>query len=189
MEPSKRKNEIRQKLLKVRNKLNQEAYREKSTRIITRLKAQPEFIDAGIIHCYVSMNDRKEVDTHGLLQDLVRSEKKPVVSITHFEDGTLSHRYLDSLDDLRENKWGVLEPVEGEDANVSDLELVIVPMVGGDAEKNRIGYGKGFYDRFLQNVSCPKIGLLFDDCLVQSIPVEPFDISLDKCITESKVIT
>ncbi len=189
MEPSKRKKELRQQLLKVRNELSAKAYREKSTRIITRLKAQPEFIDADIIHCYVSMNDRKEVDTHALLQDLVASEKKPVVSITNFEDGTLSHKYLNSVDDLRENKWGVLEPVEGEAANVNDLELVIVPMVGGDAEKNRIGYGKGFYDRFLQNVSCPTIGLLFDDCLVRSIPVEPFDISLDKCITESKIIT
>jgi len=189
LEQAKQKQELRQELLKVRSDLSPEAYREKSDKIIGRLKTQPEFIKAEIIHCYVSMNERNEVNTHGLLKDLVKSNKKPVVSITNFEEGTLSHKYLGSVDDLQKNKWGVPEPVKGQDAEVNDLELVIVPMVGGDSERNRIGYGKGFYDRFLQNVTCPSIGLLFDSCLVRSVPVEPFDISLDKCITESKIIS
>ena len=189
MEQAKRKQEIRQKLLKIRSEINPEAYREKSAKIIASLKKQPEFIKAETIHCYVSMNERNEVDTHGLLKYLVESEKKPVASITNFQDGTLSHRYLTSLDHLQENKWGVLEPVGGEVAEANEFDLVIVPMVGGDGDKNRIGYGKGFYDRFLENVTCPTIGLLFDDCLIRSVPVEPFDISLDKCITERKIIS
>ncbi|MGK7368697.1 MAG: 5-formyltetrahydrofolate cyclo-ligase [Candidatus Halalkalibacterium sp. M3_1C_030] len=189
MNTAKHKDEIRQKLLKGRKGLSREEYLERSDKIIANLKAQPEFNEAHIIHCYVSMNQRNEVNTHGLLKFLIKSEKRPVVSITNFDDGTLSHRYLGSFDDLQKNKWGVLEPVRGEDASVKDFDLVIVPMVGGDDEKNRIGYGKGFYDRFLQKVNCPTIGLLFDRCLVPSVPVESFDISLDKCITETKIIT
>lgn len=189
MELSQQKQEIREKLLEVRSELGDAEYREKSEQIVAQLKTEPEYRNAGIIHCYVSMNERKEVNTHGLLNDLVNSDKQPVVSITNFEDGTLSHRYLQSMDDLRENKWGVLEPIKGEVASIHELDLVIVPMVGGDSEKNRIGYGKGFYDRFLQEVSCPAIGLLFDCCLVEAVPVESFDVALDKCITESKVIT
>lgn len=189
MELSQQKQEIREKLLEVRSNLSIVAYREKSKQIIAHLKEQSEYKKASVVHCYVSMNRRKEVNTHNLLKELVNSNKKTVVSVTNFEDGTLSHRYLESTDDLKENKWGVPEPVKGEVANVSELDLVIVPMVGGDEEKNRIGYGKGFYDRFLQGVSCPAIGLLFDCCLVDSVPVESFDVSLHKCITESKIIS
>lgn len=189
MDSANRKNEIRQKLLEIRTDLSPKEYREKSDKIIANLKTQPEFQEADIIHCYVSMNQRNEVDTHGLLKYLIKSEKRPAVSITNFEDGSLSHQYLRSFDDLRKNKWGVLEPAGGEEARVENFDLVIVPMVGGDDERNRIGYGKGFYDRFLQKVNCPTIGLLFDRCLVPSIPVEPFDVSLDKCISESKIIT
>lgn len=189
MELSQQKQEIREKLLEVRSGLSTAEYRQKSAQIITRLKGEEEFKSAEVIHCYVSMNERREVNTHGLLEDLVNSEKRLVVSITNFDDGTLSHRYLESMDDLKKNKWGVLEPVKGEVASPDELDLVIVPMVGGDRKKNRIGYGKGFYDRFLQYVSCPVIGLLFDRCLVDSVPVESFDVSLDKCITESKIIS
>jgi 5-formyltetrahydrofolate cyclo-ligase len=71
---------------------------------------------------------------------------------------------------------------------IEKLGLVIVPMVGGDNQKNRIGYGKGFYDRFLKQVDCPTVGLLFNECLVQKIPVEPFDVSLGKIITEDQII-
>ncbi|NGP76215.1 5-formyltetrahydrofolate cyclo-ligase [Balneolaceae bacterium YR4-1] len=189
MDLSQRKQAMREQLLKVRSELGTAEYREKSDQIITRLKTEAEFKSAEVIHCYVSMNERREVNTHGLLENLVNSKKKPVVSITHFDDGTLSHRYLESMDDLKENKWGVLEPVRGEVAALDEFELVIVPMVGGDRKKNRIGYGKGFYDRFLREVSCPAIGLLFDRCLVESVPVESFDVALDKCITESKIIS
>jgi 5-formyltetrahydrofolate cyclo-ligase len=182
------KQQLRKELLKRRSELNNTEYNKKSGRIVKTLKNQPEFDKATVIHCYVSMNDRKEVNTHPLIKDLILGEKRLAVPITNFKDVTLSHKYLEKFEDLQENKWGVLEPKFGKQADLEDFELVIVPMVGGDYDKNRIGYGKGFYDRFLQQVKCPTIGLLFDRCLIEEIPVEPFDIALDKCITENNVI-
>lgn len=183
------KQNIREKLLKKRSELKGGEYRSKSEQIIQRLKQQSEFQKASTVHCYVSINKRNEVNTHPLIKDLIRQNKKLAVPVTNFEDGTLSHIYLENYEDLKPNKWGVPEPERGEKANIEDFDLVIVPMVGGDPERNRIGYGKGFYDRFLRDIECLTLGLLFDCCLVESVPTETFDISLDKCITETKVIS
>lgn len=182
------KQELREKLLRSRSELSREEYRIKSGQIISRLKQQAEFNKACIIHCYVSMNERKEVNTLPLIKELIESDKKLAVPITNFENGTLTHTYLKEYNDLRENKWGVMEPPKGRQANPEDLDLVIVPMAGGDLQKNRIGYGKGFYDRFLQQLKCPSIGLLFERCLVDTVPAESFDVPLDKLITEEKII-
>lgn len=176
-------------MLKRRSDLGREEYQIKSEHIIRNLEKQPEFKNAATIHSYVSMIGRNEVNTHSLIKDLVSSDKRLAVSVTNFEEGTLSHRYLKNFEDLQRNKWGVLEPGDGEEAELEDFDLVIVPMVGGDEDKNRIGYGKGFYDRFLEKVNCATIGLLFDCCLIESIPAESFDVALHKCITETKVIS
>ncbi len=188
MNKSKTKQQIRKELLKRRSDLGRVEYQNKSEQILQNLAKQPEFKKASTIHCYVSMNERNEANTHSLIKNIVNSDKRLAVSVTNFEEGTLSHRYLNNFEDLQRNKWGVLEPVDGEEAEIGDFDLVIVPMVGGDEDKNRIGYGKGFYDRFLEKINCATIGLLFDCCLVESIPAESFDVALDKCITETKVI-
>lgn len=180
------KSELREQLLQRRLQLNREEYIQKSDQIIERLIKQPEFEKAETIHCYVSINSRREVNTRPLIKELLASDKKVVVPITEFDSGRLTNVYLESYDDLQENKWGVLEPEGGENAENSEIDMVVVPMVGGDRNKNRIGYGKGFYDRFLAAIEAPAIGLLFKTCLVQEVPVESFDVPLTKLITEEE---
>lgn len=147
-----------------------------------------EFNTSETVHCYVSMNGRREVDTHGLIRDMFSLGKRVVVPVTNFDEGTLSHFVLNSFDDLESNKWGVLEPNGGKQISPKELDLVVIPMVGGDEQGNRIGYGEGFYDRFLKEVLCPKIGLIFERNIIEQIPVEDFDIPLDKIITEQRII-
>lgn len=107
----------------------------------------------------------------------------------HMDDVSLTHIQISRMNDLSPNDWGVPEPTIGRRVRVSEIDLVIVPMLGGDLQKNRIGYGKGFYDRFLSRVDCPKIGLTFDLGIVENgIPVEEYDVSLDKIITEKRVV-
>ena len=185
---AKQKNELRQQLLDKRLQLSEEEYLSKSEKIITKLKSLSEFKNSQTIHCYVSLNERNEVNTLPLIKELAQEKRKLVVPVTNFNDGSLRHVHLKDFDLLKENKWGVLEPQSGEEVAPEDLDLVIVPMAGGDRRKNRIGYGKGFYDRFLSKVDCPKVGLLFDDCLVEQVPVEDFDIPLSTMITEEQII-
>lgn len=177
-------------MLERRRNISEEKYVDASSRITERLRGQPEYRNAALIHCYVSLNDRGEVDTHPLIRAMLHTEKRVVVPATDFETDTLRHVILNSYDDLSPNKWGVPEPETdaGIEADVGELELVIVPMVAGDRQCNRLGYGKGFYDRFLAETECPTLGLCFEECIVDVIPVEPFDVRLDKIITQNRVI-
>lgn len=182
------KEELRRRLLEQRKEIPESTFKKSSAEIIDKLKQEIEYRNAEIIHCYVSMNDRREVDTHKLINEMLSSGKKVVVPVTNFQEGTLSHMQLSSYDNLEANKWGVPEPGDGKEILPGELELVIVPMVAGDESCNRIGYGEGFYDRFLDQVTCPKIGLIFERNVVKKVPVEDFDVPLDKIVTESRVV-
>lgn len=183
-----RKEILRQQFLSYRDGLTEEEYYNKSGTIINRLEEDPDFRQSRCVHCYVSMNDRREVNTRSMIQWMLNSRFKVAVPITNFDDGTLTHVQLDSYDELEENQWGVPEPPRKDPVDLDALDLVIVPMAGGDERCNRIGYGKGFYDRFLQEVSCPTIGLTYEECMVDELPVEEFDVPLSKIITEDRVI-
>ncbi len=188
MDIDQKKAELREQLLNRREAIPQKEYQRTSSAIVRRLQELPEYVEAETIHCYVSMNSRREVDTRGLIKEMLSQDKSVAVPVTNFDDGTLTHIHLTSFELLEKNKWGVLEPASGDQFAAEEMELVIVPMVGGDRQGNRLGYGKGFYDRFLSNVSCPKIGLLFERNVVEEIPVDKHDIPLDKIITEQGII-
>lgn len=188
MAKNKKKEELRQHLLKQRESIPEPEFYGASADIIEELKEQKEYQDAETIHCYVSINKRREVETRVLIKEMIARGKDVVVPVTEFESGSLTHIRLESYSDLKENKWGVMEPTRGEEVTPEAIDLVIVPMVGGDEQCNRIGYGEGFYDRFLKDVDCPKIGLLFDVNIVEQLPTENFDIPLDKIITEKRIL-
>lgn len=182
------KDELRSYFLKQRNNLSDKEVEERSQRIIHRVLKTKEFQQAKNVHSYVSIQNNNEVNTIRFLKTCLQMNKTLVVPKI-IGEGQLSHIKIDSLKDLRKNSLGVPEPVGGREISVAELNLVIVPMVAGDRKKNRVGYGAGYYDRFLQNCSAPKMGLLFDCQLYDdTLPVESFDIPLDILITESERI-
>lgn len=183
---SERKSELRKELLKTRNSLSESDWSKKSVQIMARLKSIKQFEEAEIIHCYISMNQRKEVDTQLFIQELLSQKKKVLVPVTDFEKMQLNTVELNSFDDLTTNKWGVMEPKNPIETTLK-ADLMIVPLLGADLKFNRLGYGKGFYDRFLKNQSGTKIGLLFEGFLLSKIPVEAFDEKLDILVTEKSV--
>lgn len=182
------KEELRSYFLEKRKDLSDREKNEKSRRIVDRVLKTKQFQAADTIHSYVSIQKNREVDTFRLIKDCLQMNKKMAVPKI-IGEGQLNHFLIDSLVDLRENSWGVPEPVDGKEISVKELDLVIVPMVAGDYFKNRIGYGVGYYDRFLKNCSAQKMGLLFDCQLYdRRLPIENFDIPLDILITESQRI-
>lgn len=180
---------MRELLLERRYSIPVQRYRSRSKMIRTRLKQLSLYGEASTVHCYASMHGRREPDTFPLLEEMISEGKKVVVPVTNFSDKSLRHIRLRSTDELSPNRWGVPEPAGGEEVPVRDFDLVIVPMVGGDPRGNRLGYGEGFYDRFLANVECPAVGLLFEECYVDELPSEPFDVRLDTIVTDRKVVT
>ena len=136
------------------------------------------------VHLFLSMPKFKEIDTTPLVTYFRNKNKRIVVSKCNFKDNTLSHFYLEEDTVLSLNKFGVLEPVAAELVEENKLDLIFIPMLISDDKKFRVGYGKGFYDRFLLN--CRKdakfIGLNFFPPITAIEDKNEFDIPLHQLI-------
>lgn len=133
------------------------------------------------VHLFLSMQKFNEIDTLPIINFFRKKGKRIIVSRCNFEDDTLSHFYFEKDTQLELNKFGVPEPINAKKANVKDIDLVFVPMLISDEKKYRVGYGKGFYDRFLSE--CRKdtqtIGLNFFPPIKKIEDTHEFDIPLD----------
>ncbi len=185
---SNKKNILREKVLNQRSGISEVEWLKKSDQIIQLLEKTDFYKKAETVHTYISMNDRREVCTDSLIEILLKDNKKVVVPKTNFSDTSLTHSELGSLTDLYKNKWGVREPENVKPVDIDEIDLVIVPMAAADKKGNRLGYGKGFYDRFLARLHATKVGLIFEAFLFDEIPVESFDEKLDVIISEEGVI-
>lgn len=182
------KKEVRERFKSHRMSLGRAEILEKSSLICQKLLNLREFKNSKLVHCYSPIDEANEVDTTNILNYVIGSSKQLLLPKI-VKDGQLSHHSVDSLTDLKINKWGVAEPITTVEADVSKIDLVIVPMVAGDFDRNRLGYGKGFYDRFLSKTDAITVGLLFEIQLSkETLPTESFDIKLDKLITEERII-
>ena len=182
------KKRIRQTVLTRRQALSPSAVEQKSRVIQERVGALSEYISARILHSYVSSKDN-EVDTHHLIQEALSQGKRVVVPVTEFAARVLRHVEIQSLEQLRPTRWGLLEP-QGDDlqqVDISDIDLVLVPGLAFDRTGCRIGFGGGFYDRFLAEVKAPKIGLAYDLQIMDHIPSESCDVKMDKIVTERQI--
>jgi 5-formyltetrahydrofolate cyclo-ligase len=185
---SEQKQHFRSHYLEIRKNLSTDFVTENSKVIMEQVLNSEEFKQADLVHCYVSMPQNNEVSTHHFIRDCFKKNKSIAVPKIG-KGGELKHLSLASFDDLRKNRWGVLEPNTGKERTPGSFSLIIVPVVAGDPFRNRIGYGKGYYDRFLAKSDAVKMGVLFDCQLHKTrLPSEPFDIPLDILITEKERI-
>lgn len=186
MSVANQKSELRSQVLSKRQSLDDEVWHRKSDLITNSLK---EFInknDYHIIHSYVSMNNRKEVDTHPFIRECLLLGKKVIISKSNLVDYSLSHYQIFDLNSLKENHWGVLEPDLEKETDLTP-EIIIVPLVAADKSFNRLGFGKGFYDRYLKSSSAIKVGLVFEEFILTKFPVEETDVPLDILISEKNI--
>lgn len=93
-------------------------------------------------------------------------------------------------DSIQKGSFGILEPIVTKDSESveSEIDLIVVPGVAFDRQHNRMGRGRGFYDRLLSTLHVPTIGICFDFQLLAEIPTEPFDKKMDLIITENEII-
>jgi len=185
---SEKKSLLRKKFLDIRHSISRDDVVQKSRMIQEKLFRIPEFINSKVIHSYVSMSSMNEVSTREIIQYCFDNKKKIVVPKME-KQGVLSHHLIESVKDLEKNNWGVYEPKNENKFPIDDLSIVIVPMVSADHLKHRLGYGKGFYDRFLGQVDTFNIGLAYDCQFCENkLPVESFDKKMDMILTESRVV-
>lgn len=185
------KHTLKLQVLEKRKKLADKEVLDKSKKIIHRLKSLKEFQSAKNILFYVSFD--KEVNTQELIKELLEEkEKNIIVPYTIKNKPNIFLSELKDFVELEPRAFGILEPKEKyiREFNKDNLDLVIVPGVVFGRNGHRIGYGYGFYDRFLKTIKkeVVKIGLAFDFQLIDKVPEEKHDVPLNKIITEKEII-
>jgi len=119
------------------------------------------------------------------------AEKHPGIKIivpkADFETALMTHHEYLGVADLQKNLFNILEPQKGTVHN-GDVDVVLVPLLAFDKQGYRVGYGKGFYDRFLQNINAQKIGLSLSAAIEKIDDVNEHDIKLNFCITPTETI-
>jgi 5-formyltetrahydrofolate cyclo-ligase len=130
------------------------------------------------------------VNTADLITTLIERGNPVVVPVIVKEDVSLRLSYLRSLSSLVPSTFGVPEPVGNEiPATCGDIDLIILPMLGFDRTGRRIGYGAGYYDRFLaKNQKLRKIGIAFACQEYENLPADEHDITMDSIITEEGIV-
>jgi len=180
------KNRLRDEARQKKSSLTAKEIEEKSIAICAR--ALPAVRDSAIVMVYASKNH--EVATGSLIAALLGRGTRVVVPIIERDTCSLRLSYLEDPRVLVESTFSVPEPIGNEiPAEGKELRAVIVPMLAFDTRGNRLGYGAGYYDRFLAKYpGAMRIGLAFSCQETHSIPWEDDDIRMDIIITENRII-
>jgi len=183
------KEQLRKAYKAERLKIDEGAYEQASVAIIEQLK-QRDWSAYIYVHVYLPIQKMREIDTWPFIDWLQVQHPNVhiVISRSNPVDFTMEHYRFVNRTFLVENSWGILEPVDGEDIHASLLDVVVVPLLVADKHGNRVGYGKGFYDRFLEDCrpDCLKLGLSLFEPVDQIENLHAQDIPLDELITPKR---
>jgi 5-formyltetrahydrofolate cyclo-ligase len=180
------KKELRIRMRNLKKAFDKEVLKEWSEEITEKLEETNIFRLSSVIGCYHSLPD--EVNTHTAIErwNLTKELYLPVVISD--KDMEMVRYSADSLNES--GTFGISEPIlKGENRLSKKLDLLIVPGMAFDTDGNRLGRGKGYYDRFLSANDIPYIiGICYDFQLLDHIPTEPFDRRMNMIITEKRTI-
>jgi 5-formyltetrahydrofolate cyclo-ligase len=180
------KEEIRKQIAKKRDKIEQEFIKLSSEIIQDKVISLKEYIHSECIYIYMSFG--KEVDTKEIILHALENKKR--VAIPKIVDKKMQFYYIKDFGQTKLGYFGIQEPITNDIAK-EDVPFMIMPGAAFDYSKHRIGYGKGFYDQYLnkeENKNIKKVAIAFDFQILDEIPSEKEDVSPDMIITEKQII-
>jgi 5-formyltetrahydrofolate cyclo-ligase len=170
-------------------KLPAEKRKADSAKLCANLKQQAFFQKANAILFFASLPE--ELDLWPLMNEMLAGKK--LIALPCFDADSQSYqprRIKDIHVEILSGKFGIREPAPTCIAiPLKDLDLVLVPGVAFDSSGHRLGRGRGFYDRLLQNFTGGKIGIAFDEQMVEALPVETNDVKMDWMVTPTQRIS
>ena len=169
-------------------RLTEKERKDKEEAIGERLFSLDEFQRSQLIMFFAGMAD--EVDTRNMLARALSEGKTVALPKTFVRTGSLQAFEIKSLAELRPGTYGILEPPETVSIASVDIDFIVVPARAYDRKGNRLGRGKGFYDRFLaqKDLTALRCGLAFDCQIFSHLAHSQFDEPVDIIITESEVL-
>jgi len=180
------KQKFRAEFLQKRDKLSVEYKKKRDCEIAARLLSCKEYMEADVLLCYVSFGS--EIDTMPIIHAALANKKLVAVPKTDTQNHTLTFHRIASAADLTEGHYGILEPKDDCPVMVEfSQSLCLVPALGYDVKGFRIGYGKGFYDRFLAQYTGISAGLCYNECMTLRCPAEAHDCKVNLLVTAEYV--
>lgn len=179
---------FRKKVLAERAQMPKEERDLKGNKIIESFKNSDFYKNAEMIMIYISFGT--EIHNHEFIKDALAEGKKIVVPVTFHTPRMMKPSQIYSFDELEPGYYNILSPKEDSIRYVdkSQVDIIIVPGAVFDKEGYRIGYGGGYYDRFLADVEIPKISFAFEMQLTDVVPKDDFDVPVDYIFTEERFI-
>lgn len=180
------KKEARKYYRKKREELTEEQYGQFNHRILKTFSGF-DFSRIAVVHTYLTIKEKKEPVTEPIIDWLRINYPRITICVpkTDMEGGHMDNVIYDTTVRFEISEFGIPEPVDGEHLDAGQIDLAIIPMLGFDQEGNRVGYGKGFYDRFLKycRQDIIKTGLCFFEPIGFIEDTTQFDVPLSRCIT------
>lgn len=178
------KTELRQKYRGLRQAMTPEIKEERDAAIAAQVRRLWQYSRNRVLLVYVSTPI--EVDTHRIIRNALEDGKKVAVPRCVPDTRNMEFYYIDSLDDLHPGAFGVLEPDPDPERLYYEQEggLCLVPAFSYDWQGFRLGYGKGYYDRFLSRFNGNMVGICYSDCVQRSLPHGRYDRPVELLVTE-----
>jgi len=177
------KAELRKTSNQFRKALSDAKLQELSLGLLEQFK-KLDFSAIQTIHIFLPIKEKKEPDTFLIIDWLQQQHPliKIIVPKADFNTLLMTHHPFTGHEDLKANLFNILEP-ERADLHTGDIDLVLVPLLAVDRRGYRVGYGKGFYDRFLKGIDTIKVGISLFEPVDDITDPDEYDIPLDACIT------
>lgn len=181
------KSKIRKRILNVRNNMSKEDVKKNSNAIMDKITSLDIYKHSKVVFIY--MDFKNEVMTSNLIKRMLSEKKRVVIPYTDNINTVLIPSEITKESDLKQNSFGYFEPKSILPVNIEEIDLVIVPGVVFDKNLNRIGFGKGYYDKILNRLkpSAKKVALAHDFQVLEDIPAEEHDVKMDMIITEKNI--
>lgn len=185
------KKELRKYYISKRRGLSAETYHQLNRKLCENFMDSVNLSSVSVLHTFLPIEKNREVNTW-LIIDRIRKEFPQVrISIPKINNQTaeLEHYYFESREQLENNTWEIPEPVKGVPTSVEKIDVVLVPLLAFDRQGHRLGYGRGFYDRFLRHCrpDCLKVGLSFFAMEEKIEGISDKDVPLNMVITPESV--
>ncbi len=182
------KEELRPKYKALRKLLSENDIEEMSLAVANKTLTLPIW-EKTYFHIFLPITEHHEVNTEFILHLLSGKDKEIIVSKADFSTRNMTHFLLTDNTKIKKNEYGIPEPVDGIEVPSTKIDVVFVPLLAFDKKGHRVGYGKGFYDKFLSECKPDtiKIGLSFFEPEELIADVFESDIKLDYCVTPDSI--
>ena len=186
-----RKELIRKSFSNRRNLLNYDDFEKRTKLLIKKTIELITQVQPKCVHCFLPIESKLEINTFPIIEFCLSQDIQVVVPVTNFSDNTMKSANFNFNTLLTAKKYNIPEPINPSIVNDEIIDFVITPLLAFDLNGFRVGYGKGFYDRFfnLINPKSYKVGLSLFDPIIEIKDVNEHDICLTHCITSDEIYT